>query len=104
MQAAARLVAAFAVLAATSSFAQEPFPSRPVRLVVPVAAGGGIDTAFRAIAPAWSEALGAAGYAAGLGLSLYADLPAGATVVCCLCLLTLAGLGFFRPAGYTGRP
>ncbi len=38
--------------------AQEPFPSRPIRLIVPVAAGGGIDTAFRAIAPAWSELLG----------------------------------------------
>jgi tripartite-type tricarboxylate transporter receptor subunit TctC len=29
-----------------------------VRLVVPVAAGGGIDTAFRTIAPAWGELLG----------------------------------------------
>src|SRR5205085_4586010 len=29
-----------------------------VHLIVPVAAGGGIDTAFRAIGPAWSEALG----------------------------------------------
>ena len=42
--------------------------------------------------------VGAAGYAGGLGLSLFADLPAGATVVCCLCLLALTGLGFFRPA------
>jgi zinc/manganese transport system permease protein len=41
--------------------------------------------------------LGAAGYATGLALSLYADLPAGATVVCCLCLLALAGLSCFRP-------
>ncbi|OHC65864.1 MAG: hypothetical protein A2040_17025 [Rhodocyclales bacterium GWA2_65_19] len=41
--------------------------------------------------------VGAAGYAAGLGLSLYADLPAGATVVCCLCLLALVGLAVFRP-------
>ncbi len=48
--------------------------------------------------------VGAVGYAAGLGLSLYLDLPAGATVVCCLCLLTLAGLGCFRPAGYTACP
>ncbi|NJD34096.1 MAG: metal ABC transporter permease [Betaproteobacteria bacterium] len=48
--------------------------------------------------------VGAAGYAAGLGLSLYVDLPAGATVVCCLCLLTLAGLCFLRPAGYTRQP
>ena len=36
----------------------QTFPSQPVRLVVPVAAGGGIDTAFRAIAPAWGEELG----------------------------------------------
>ena len=41
--------------------------------------------------------IGAAGYAMGLGLSLYVDLPAGATVVCCLCLLALAGLSCFRP-------
>ena len=41
--------------------------------------------------------VGAAGYAAGLALSLFVDLPAGATVVCCLCLLALAGLVFFRP-------
>jgi zinc/manganese transport system permease protein len=41
--------------------------------------------------------VGAAGYAGGLALSLYVDLPAGATVVCCLCLLALAGLCCFRP-------
>ena len=46
------------VLAPPAVLAQEPFPSRPIRLVVPVAAGGGIDTAFRAIAPAWGERLG----------------------------------------------
>ena len=38
--------------------AQDAFPSKPIRLIVPVAAGGGIDTAFRAIGPGWSEALG----------------------------------------------
>ena len=52
-----RLVAALALLVAPLAAAQT-FPSQPVRLVVPVAAGGGIDTAFRAIAPAWGEALG----------------------------------------------
>jgi len=51
------LLLSFAV-AATAALAEEPFPSRPVRLIVPVAAGGGIDTAFRAITPAWSELLG----------------------------------------------
>lgn len=50
-------IALAAIVPAAS--AQEPFPSRPIKLVVPVAAGGGIDTAFRAIAPAWSEKLGA---------------------------------------------
>ena len=42
---------------------------------------------------------GAVGYAMGLGLSLYADLPAGATVVCCLCLMAIAGLCCFRRGG-----
>jgi tripartite-type tricarboxylate transporter receptor subunit TctC len=48
--------ACFAIAAAAA--AQEPFPTRPVHLIVPVAAGGGIDTAFRTIAPFWGEELG----------------------------------------------
>jgi tripartite-type tricarboxylate transporter receptor subunit TctC len=52
-----RLVATLALVAAPLATAQT-FPSQPVRLIVPVAAGGGIDTAFRAIAPAWGELLG----------------------------------------------
>jgi len=47
-----------AAVAALPAAAQDAFPTRPIRLIVPVAAGGGIDTAFRAIAPAWGEALG----------------------------------------------
>src|SRR5687768_14445694 len=50
--------ASLVVMAPVTTLAQETFPSRPIRLVVPVAAGGGIDTAFRAIAPAWGERLG----------------------------------------------
>ena len=45
-------------IAALQAFAQEAFPARPVHLIVPVAAGGGIDTAFRTIGPYWSELLG----------------------------------------------
>jgi tripartite-type tricarboxylate transporter receptor subunit TctC len=52
------VAAAVACAVAPVAFAQGTFPSQPIRLVVPVAAGGGIDTAFRAIAPAWGEALG----------------------------------------------
>lgn len=40
--------------------------------------------------------VGAIGYAAGLALSLVADLPAGATVVCCLCLGAMGGLCLIR--------
>ena len=58
LQRLARLLFPILVALPVASVAQEPFPSRPIRLVVPVAAGGGIDTAFRAIAPAWSELLG----------------------------------------------
>jgi len=45
-------------IAASQAFAQEAFPARPIHLIVPVAAGGGIDTAFRTIGPYWSELLG----------------------------------------------
>lgn len=41
-----------------TAHAQESFPDRPVKLIVPVAAGGGVDTAFRTLAPYWSELLG----------------------------------------------
>lgn len=57
-----RVLAALAVAAAcavpAATVGAQSFPSQPVRLIVPVAAGGGIDTAFRAIAPAWGEELG----------------------------------------------
>lgn len=48
----------FVLFASSVVLAQDAYPSRPIHLIVPVAAGGGIDTAFRAIAPAWGEALG----------------------------------------------
>ena len=46
-----------AVLIAAPAFGQG-FPSRPVQLVVPAAAGGTVDILSRDIAPALSEALG----------------------------------------------
>lgn len=54
----ARVAAVLAAVFACAAGAQDAFPTRPIRLIVPVAPGGGIDTAFRAIAPAWAEALG----------------------------------------------
>ncbi|MDP3716120.1 MAG: tripartite tricarboxylate transporter substrate binding protein, partial [Burkholderiales bacterium] len=51
---------ALLVLAALTwpSFDAEPFPSRPIRMVVPYAPGGNVDISARIIAPHLSEALG----------------------------------------------
>jgi tripartite-type tricarboxylate transporter receptor subunit TctC len=46
-------LAAFHAAAATSSY-----PDRPIRMIVPYAPGGNIDTTARAIAPSLTEALG----------------------------------------------
>ena len=57
-----RRLACLAVLGlglAGSAFGQaDNFPSKPIRLIVPYAAGGGTDLVMRAIAPGMSEALG----------------------------------------------
>ena len=44
-------------LTAASIHAQEPFPSRPIRMVVPYPPGGIGDFVARLVAPKWSEAL-----------------------------------------------
>ncbi|MBK8117930.1 MAG: metal ABC transporter permease [Sulfuritalea sp.] len=66
-----------------------------VSLIVPALATPAFGGARRILA---ANLMGATGDAGGLGLSPEADLHAGATVVCCMCLLLLAGLGYFRPA------
>lgn len=55
-----RRLAAFVALGlAGSAFGQaDNFPTKPIRLIVPYAAGGGTDLVMRAIAPGMSEALG----------------------------------------------
>lgn len=45
------------VLAATSALAQ-PYPARPVRLIVPTTPGGSVDTLARTIGPRLSERWG----------------------------------------------
>src|SRR6202051_3391105 len=47
-----------AIAIAVDVQAQEPFPTRPVQVIVPATAGGPVDTAVRIIAPALETALG----------------------------------------------
>ena len=49
-----------AALASTGARAADPFPSKPVRIIVPYAAGGGPDVLVRQIGPRLGEALGQA--------------------------------------------
>ena len=55
---AAAVTAAAALLLPHSSALAQPFPSRPVRLIVPYAPGGGTDILARSLAPRVTEALG----------------------------------------------
>lgn len=49
---------ASALLSATGAFAQTPFPSKPIRIIVPFAAGGATDVLARVIAAPLGEKLG----------------------------------------------
>jgi len=53
-----RIVALLLLLAGLAAQAQEPYPSRPIRVVVGYSAGGGNDLVVRVIAPKLGEALG----------------------------------------------
>jgi tripartite-type tricarboxylate transporter receptor subunit TctC len=51
-------VISFAALLASPSFAQSTWPNRPVKIIVPFAAGGTTDILARALAPELSKAFG----------------------------------------------
>jgi zinc/manganese transport system permease protein len=62
-------------------------------LIVPALATGGL--ARHRLAACY--ALGAASYAAGLGVSLFSDLPPGPLIVCIMTVLGIAVFLYFRP-------
>jgi tripartite-type tricarboxylate transporter receptor subunit TctC len=54
----AGMLTAFVMSAATAAWAQSGYPSRPLRIVVPLAAGGNVDLVARGIAQQLTENLG----------------------------------------------
>jgi len=57
MRSLARLSAILLAVAAAVAAAQDKFPTRPITLVCPFQAGGGLSTISRAVAPIMSESL-----------------------------------------------
>lgn len=58
LQALTRLLAAAALALAAPASAQQPFPSKPVRILIPFSPGGTNDILARLLAPKLGEALG----------------------------------------------
>src|SRR6188768_2165523 len=84
-------------LLAPTAYAQQPFPNRTIRLVVPSLPGGGTDISARLIAPKMSELLGQpvvienrAGAASMIGSELVARAaPDGHTLLMGIATLTI---------------
>lgn len=101
------LACAVASLGARAHASTSPFPSRPVRLVVPFAAGGGTDIMARLLAKAMAQELGQpvvvenrAGAGGGLGSAQVARAaPDGYTV-----LMGTASTHAINPAVYRNLP
>ena len=53
-----RIVIALAALIVTAAASAQPYPSKPIRLIVPFVPGGNVDITARTVAPALGDALG----------------------------------------------
>jgi tripartite-type tricarboxylate transporter receptor subunit TctC len=86
-----------AALATGNAYAQQDYPSRPIRIVVPSVAGGGTDSSTRIVASRMSEALSAkividnrAGAGSILGTEIVArSAPDGYTLLAAISTITI---------------
>jgi tripartite-type tricarboxylate transporter receptor subunit TctC len=105
--AAVAVLVAAAVSAVATGATPAPYPTRPVRLVVPFPPGGGADTLARIVAPRMTEALGQtwvvdnrSGAAGNIAVEIVAKAaPDGYTV-----LLTLNSVLTMNPGLYGDLP
>ena len=99
------LIGAALVLGAAAACAAESYPARPVRIIVPLAAGGGMDAVTRALAQKLGDSFGQTvvvdnrpGAGSQLGLDiLAAALPDGYT------LMMVSATTVIHPLLYTSR-
>ena len=100
-----KLAAAAVLVAATgAAFAQAGYPQRPVRVIVPLAAGGSMDTVTRALAQKLTDAMGQSfvvdnrgGGGGAVGAELAAAAPPDGYT-----LLMMSASAVIRPLMYEG--
>lgn len=96
------LLSSLSILAAGGAVAAEPFPAKPIRVVVPFSPGGGTDLIARTVSERMSESLGVgvvvdnrAGAGSTLGTALVAQAPPDGYT-----LLSTSGSFVFAPSFY----
>src|SRR5262245_45603850 len=98
---------AFALLALMSSAAAEPYPTKPVRIVVPYLPGGAADITARTLSPHLSDSLGVTvvvdnrpGANGMIGTNIVAKAPADGHTL----LLVASGPIVVNPSLYESMP
>ena len=101
-----RTVVLFALLAGGSA-ADAQYPARPIRLIIPFAAGAGTDVVARTVAPKASELLGQpivaenrTGHGGNVGAEAAAKSPPDGYTLVILSTIHAANQSFFRKLGY----
>jgi tripartite-type tricarboxylate transporter receptor subunit TctC len=76
------LLAALFVLATTAQGAEPPYPTKPIRVIIPTAPGGGSDAVVRLLGQKWTDAWGqqvVVDHRAGAGMTIGIGITAQAT-------------------------